>query len=102
MSVRSVAAMSTCARALPCAKLVHDFGHVPGTDCARGKPEISIAMPVLVILGAADFRTHEGRAYSTILVQLNPVLHIAPGPVNDLRPTFGLQFAASGRICVDK
>ena len=44
--------------AIPGADLLQKFGHVPGTDCARCKPHVGVAMPVL-ILGAANFGSQE-------------------------------------------
>ena len=35
--------------AIPCANLFREFGHMPGTDCARGEPHIGVAMPVLIL-----------------------------------------------------
>lgn len=51
-------------------------------------------MPVLT-LRAADLRPHQRRPNCTILVQLDPVLEVAPGPVDDLSATFGLDLTVS-------
>ena len=57
--------------ATPCASSLCDFGIMPATDYARGKPHIGVAMPVL-ILGTADLRPQKWWPHCTLLAQFDP------------------------------
>ena len=64
---------------------------MPGAQCATGKPEISISVPVL-ILSTTDLYPHERRPHCTVLVQLDSVFQVSPGPIDDLSPTLGFDW----------